>query len=315
MRLRNEPLRVARRLTSNMTRSDHSFQGATLYFFSLLAISAVLWWHPLLRTFSLALSDEAYTHILLILPLGSTIVYLERSLVPLLRPSGQGWGAVGLGAALLVRGIVQWGWPGIEADVQLTLTVFALVVWWIGSVAFCFGVPTFQALIFPLSFLFWMVPFPDAVLDEVVEALQHQSAAAALILFRMAGVPVTQDGVMLSIPNLDIEVARECSSIRSSMLLVIITMILAHLFLRSWWRKVLFIAAAIPMAAIKNGFRIFTITELGTRVDPGFFDGNLHHRGGILFLGFALVMMSGLLLGLRRGDTIGQKNSNVLAMK
>jgi exosortase len=171
---------------------------------------------------------------------------------------------------------------------------------------FCFGKRAFQSLLFPLCFLFWIVPLPSVAVDEVIYFLQQQSALAARIMFLAVGVPVTQDGVMLSIPNLDLEVARECSSIRSSMLLVIITMILAHLFLRSWWSKAVLVAAAIPMTAIKNGFRIFTITELATRVDPQYFEGNLHRRGGILFLGVALAMMVGLLWGLRQTEAVSR---------
>jgi exosortase/archaeosortase family protein len=56
------------------------------------------------------------------------------------------------------------------------------------------------------------------------------------------------------------------------------TMVLAHPFLRSWWRKALLIAAAIPLTLAKNGLRIFVIAELGTRVDPGFLNGNLQPR-------------------------------------
>jgi exosortase len=121
-------------------------------------------------------------------------------------------------------------------------------------------------------------------------------------MFRVAGVPVTQDGIMLSIPNLDIEVARECSSIRSSLMLVVTTMVLAHLFLRSWWRKALLIAAAIPLSVGKNGLRIFTIAELGTRVDPGFLTGKLHHQGGILFFGLSVIAVGALLGVLRRTE-------------
>jgi exosortase len=93
-------------------------------------------------------------------------------------------------------------------------------------------------------------------------------------MFRLVGVPVTQDGIMLSIPGLDIEVARECSSIRSSLMLFVTTMVLAQLFLRLWWRKALLIVAAIPLSVAKNGLRIFTIAELGTRVDSRFLDGS-----------------------------------------
>jgi exosortase len=164
--------------------------------------------------------------------------------------------------------------------------------------------------LFPLCFLFWLVPLPEFLLNEVVRFLQYASAFASRILFLAIGVPVTQDGIMLSIPNLDIEVASECSSIRSSMILVIITMVLAHLFLRSRWRQGFLIAAAIPLSVIKNGLRIVTIAELGTRVDSGFLHGNLHHHGGIVFLGVAVCAMVALLWLLRRTEVPLEHSSN-----
>ena len=104
---------------------------------------------------------------------------------------------------------------------------------------------------------------------------------------------------MLSIPGMDIEVARECSSIRSSLILVTTSMVLAHLLLRSWWRKSLLIAAAIPLSLVKNGLRIFVISELTTRVDPSFIEGRLHRQGGIVFLSIALGVVAVLLWVLR----------------
>ena len=107
---------------------------------------------------------------------------------------------------------------------------------------------------------------------------------------------------MVSIPGLDIEVAQECSSIRSSLMLVVTTLVLAHLFLRSWWRKALLIAIVIPLSVAKNGFRIFTIGELGTRVDPSFLTGRLHHHGGIIFFGLSVLATGGVLWALRRTE-------------
>ena len=104
-------------------------------------------------------------------------------------------------------------------------------------------------------------------------------------------VPVAQDGIVLTIPGLEIEVARECSSIRSSLMLIVTTLVLAHLFLRSWWRKVVLVAAAIPLSVAKNGLRIFTIGELGTRVDPGFLNGKFHHNGGIVFFAISVMVL------------------------
>jgi exosortase/archaeosortase family protein len=83
---------------------------------------------------------------------------------------------------------------------------------------------------------------------------------------------------------------------------MITTMVFAHLFLCSGWRKALLIAMAVPLAAMKNGLRIFTIVELGTKVDPAFFEARLHHQGGILFLGLSLVAVAALVWALRRTE-------------
>ena len=266
------------------------------------AVSILFWWRPLGATLRLALSNEAYTHIILILPLGLSLIYVDRDMLRARFHSRIWVGAAGLIVSAVLACLARWGIANVSHSGTLSLSMFALILWWLGSVILCFGEDTFRSLLFPLCFLFWLVPLPAFLLDRVVQFLQYASAFASRLLFLAIGVPVSQDGIMLSIPNLDIEVATECSSIRSSMMLVIITMIFAHLFLRSKWRKVLLVAAAVPLSVIKNGLRIVTIAELGTRVDSGFLHGNLHHHGGILFLGVAVVLMAGLLWLLRRTE-------------
>jgi len=270
--------------------------------FGLCAVSILFWWHSLVITLGLALANEAYTHLLLILPLSAALIYLDSKASRIDPQPSPRIGAALLALALLIGCYARWGMSATPGDVRLSLGMFAVVTWWIASVLLCFGARTFRLFLFPLCFLFLLVPIPEFALSWIVEFLQQQSALAARIMFRAVGVPVTQDGIMLSIPGLDIEVARECSSIRSSLMLVVTTLVLAHLFLRSWWRKALLIAAAIPLSVAKNGLRIVTIAELGTRVDPGFLNGKLHHNGGIIFFGIAVVAMVALLWILRRTE-------------
>jgi exosortase len=258
-------------------------------------------------TLGLALANEAYTHIFLIPPLSAALIYMDskyqdtktRRIDP--TPNAR-IGATLLLLAVVIGSYARWGIVDTPDDVRLSLGMLALVTWWIASVLVCFGARTFKSFMFPLCFLFLMVPIPAFSLRWIVEFLQQQSALAARLMFRAVGVPVTQDGIMLSIPGLDIEVARECSSIRSSLMLIVTTMVLAHLFLRSWWRKALLIAAAIPLSVAKNGLRIFTIAELGTRIDPGFLNGKLHHNGGILFFGLSVVAVGAVLWLVRRTE-------------
>jgi exosortase len=280
-----------------------------LAFGFLCVVSFLFWGHPLVGTFKLALANDAYTHILLILPLSAALIYMDSKYLDskALRIDPQPSPRIGaalLALALLTGCYARWGMVAAPDDVRLWLGMLALVTWWIASVLLCFGASTFQSFLFPLCFLFLIVPIPEFAVKWIAEFLQQHSALTARVMFRAIGVPVTQDGIMLSIPGLDIEVARECSSIRSSLMLFVTTMVLAHLFLRSWGRKVVLIAAAIPLAVAKNGLRIFVIAELGTRVNPEFLEGNLHHHGGILFLAIALVIVIGLVWILRRSEDV-----------
>ena len=83
-------------------------------------------------------------------------------------------------------------------------------------------------------------------------------------------------------------------------MLVVTTMVLAQLLLRSFWRKLLVVAVAVPLSVAKNGLRIFVIAMLGTKVDPAYLNGRLHHQGGVVFLAIALLVIFLLLWILRK---------------
>lgn len=277
----------------------------------LLAASVVVWWQVIVSTLRLALGNDAYTHILLILPLSLSLIYFESRQHPVVSGDREWAGTILLGIGVCLFALAIWNPGELSSDSRLSLSMFALVLWWIGSVVLCLGLALVRRFLFPLCFLFLAVPLPETFVDGATVFLQRQSAVASEILFRAAHVPVMRAGIMLSIPALNIEVARECSSIRSSTMLMVITLILAHLFLRSWWRKALLVVAAIPLSVAKNAVRIFTIAELTTRVDPGYLTGRLHRSGGIFFLGLALVVELAVLQLLRRSEspTVPQSKS------
>lgn len=270
-------------------------------FLLLIATSFAFWWKPLVRTLALAFGNDAYTYILTIIPLSLALIFLRKKELPRASTSLARIGWVIVVAALAARLAGVWTAGGSFSN--LSVNMLELVFFWIGSTVGCFGFGTLRALLFPLCFLVLVVPLPKRAIDWVTETLQYQSAVSSALLFHAAQVPVTRDGVMLSLPTLDIEVARECSSIRSSTALIVITLFFAELFLRSTWRRVLLVAIAIPLSVAKNAVRIFTIAELGTRVDPGYLNGRLHHNGGIVFLGLAVAIVVVVLWLLRRGET------------
>jgi exosortase len=270
-------------------------------FAALCGLSLLVWFRPLLNTFTLAASDDRYTHILLILPLTVALIFQDWK-----EHSFQSELWTRSAAVLLISLVVSgFGWRQRLAgspDAGLALEVAGLVLWWIASFILCFGRAALRTFRFPLLFLLWMIPVPPSILDQIVGVLQRESAVASQFLFSIFSVPVSRQGTTLLIPGLTIEISPECSSIRSSLMLLVTTMVLAQVLLRSPWRKALVVLFAIPLTVAKNGLRIFTIGMLATRVDESFLTGRLHRQGGIIFFLVALGLIFLLLWGLRRGE-------------
>ena len=103
-------------------------------------------------------------------------------------------------------------------------------------------------------------------------------------------------------PGVTIQVAEECSGIRSTLALLITTTLAGYLFLQTSWRRWLLVLVVVPVAIVKNGLRIAGLSTLAVYVNPGFLTGPLHHRGGIVFFMIALLPMALLLIYLQRSE-------------
>jgi len=265
-------------------------------------ISLAVWFRPLIAAFALAMSDDQYTQILLIFPISAALVFIDWKSPEPVSSLGTRITSACLALAVLVSAAVRTNAVPLSPDVQLSVNMLAFVAWWMAAFALCFGARAFRRAVFPLCFLLWMVPFPLFLLDSVVSVLQRGSVVSAHLLFQAFEIPVAQSGTLLHIPGLTLEVAPECSSIRSSLMLLVTVMVLAHLLLRSFWRKALVVAVAIPLSIAKNGLRIFVLAILGTRVDPGYLTGKLHRQGGIIYFLIALSATFLLIWILHRSE-------------
>jgi exosortase len=212
-------------------------------------------------------------------------------------------GTLGLLPGVILYGFAEVWQFSLSPDDRLFLAIVAMVLLWIGGFVLFYGMESLRSALFPLFFLLMMAPLPPAVLDRSVSALQTGSAQVTYALFKLIGMPVLWRGVNFSLPGIDIEIAKECSGIRSCVALFITGLLAGHVFLRSGWRQAVLCLATIPIAIFKNAVRIVTISSLGIYVDRGFLYGSLHHQGGVLFALIALGMFVPLLFALQRSET------------
>jgi exosortase len=193
---------------------------------------------------------------------------------------------------------------GLATSARLCVTTLSLLTFWMGSLVLCFGWPMFHTLRFPLLFLFFMVPLPRSLVEKMIYFLQSGSTEVASSLFRLFGIPVLQSGFVLSLPGINIEIAEECSGIRSSTMLLVTSLALAHLYLKSGWRQALICFCVVPLALFKNGLRVFVLSTLAVYADPSWLEGRLHRSGGVLFFALAMVVVIALIAWLSRLETL-----------
>src|SRR6185295_17543510 len=147
-----------------------------------------------------------------------------------------------VGLPLFILGFTLWyalqnvilALPPLDS---LSAIASIVVLAWIAVFILCYGTASFKAAAFPLLFLLLMIPIPTVIIERTVFALQKGSAEVSYGLFRLIGVPVNRHGFLFSLPGIDIEIAEECSGIRSGLSLFITGLLAGHVFLQSTWKK------------------------------------------------------------------------------
>lgn len=258
---------------------------------------------PLYRLFTFASDHELFSYIVLIPFVSGYWLWMDRTALRPGAPVRRALAIVPLvmGLALLVSFWSLRG-PALAMPDALALTTLAFI-FLLTSVCFFFlSAATLRHAAFPLGFLLFMVPFPGFFHEVVETALQHASASMSSWIFQLIGTPVYLQGTLMQLPGFSMEVAPECSGIRSSIVLLITSVVAGKLFLRSGWSRLLLVVLVAPISILRNGFRIAVIGELCVNVGPHMIDSFIHKRGGPIFFALSLIPMLAAIWVLARRE-------------
>ena len=295
----------------NLTNTINSINSLLLrntLFISFCAIGIAIFWGPLRELAVLSLDEPLYSYIILIPLFSIAIILLKRKDVFSQVKFAPAIGAAGLltGLALLLAGTVFKPDLGDNDSLSLCTSGFVLLV--IGVFVGIYGKQAFKKAIFPLLFLFFLVPVPGVVLDRCVRFLQKMTADTVNGIFGLMGLTYLRTGMVFQLPDVAIEVAEQCSGIRSSLSLVVATTAAGYVFLETGWRRLIAVLAIIPITIFKNALRITALTLMASYVDPSWLtDSWLHSAGGKPFFFIALLIWSPILWLLWRSEKKGQR--------
>ena len=257
---------------------------------------------PLGRLVQYANQSHLNSYIPLIPFVAGYVLFIQRDRLPTaLLSSIAGFVTLSTVAALALFGAIRWS-ASLSVNDELGLTALAYVSAIVAGGFLFLGSRWMAAAAFPMAFLFFIVPLPDAAVYAIERGSVLASADVSAMLFRMTGTPLLRDGTIFALPGIVLEIAQECSGIHSSWVLFITSLVAAQLLLYSPWRRLILVAFVLPLAIIRNSVRIVTIGLLCVHVGPHMINSWVHNQGGPIFFALSLGPLFLLLLWLRRAD-------------
>ena len=261
-----------------------------------------------------AANSELHSYILFVPFLTAYLFFIRRRQMPKDYRSSLGSAVIPFiiaVAALGVIGISRVSKFELSHNDFLGIIAFSFVLFLAAGGFLFLGKKWMAASAFPFVFLIFLVPLPDFAVNFLETASKLASAEIANLFFKLTGTPALRDGTVFALPGITIQVAQECSGIRSSWVLFITSLLAAHLFLNKPGHRALLVAAVVPLGILRNGLRILVIALLCVHISPDMIDSVFHKRGGPVFFALSLIPLGLLLWWLRRheGRVLYRRNS------
>jgi len=253
----------------------------------LLWVGVAVAFVPALATLARHWASEEYTQHGFLVPLVS--IAMAKPRLRRLGPGGRHPRALaGLAASLLVYAL------GVLTGLA-TLQGLALVGAITSLVGMRWGGRGVVRLAFPLAFLLFMVPLPEAWVYPVIVELQGWASAAAVAALHVVDVAVARDGNVIRLAGGEsLFVAEACSGITSLLSLIPIGVLLARFTQRGWGRRVLLVASVVPAALLGNAIRVIaTVFAADAYGAARATSGALHESAGLLTSAFAVLLVLG----------------------
>lgn len=154
-----------------------------------------------------------------------------------------------------------------------------------------------------IAYLLFMIPLPWGTVKQVTYRSRLFDADASAMFLKWMGIPVYHDGVMLHLPNVNLEVADACSSIPAIAALLSLGVAYAVVAQRPTWLRITLILATLPLAIGANIVRITSVAALAYWVGLWTLHTSYHMFNGtvnFLFTFIFLMILDAVLLGLTR---------------
>ena len=247
---------------------------AVIWFGILLLIG----YYPVLRRlFAQWMSDPNVGHGVFVPFVAGYIAWQSRSELLANPPSTNWWGL-----ALVAYGSFQLMIGTLGAELFRARTGFLVSL--IGMILLLGGTQSIRVLAFPLFLLFFMVPIPGIVFNQITVPLQLVASQVAETGLTVWGLPVLREGNILELPSQRLSVVEACSGIRSLLSLSFLALVYGYFFDSKPWMRAVLLVSSVPIAVVANASRV-ALTGILSEYNPELAEGFFHSvEGWVIFL-------------------------------
>jgi len=143
-----------------------------------------------------------------------------------------------------------------------------------------------KQLIFPISFLLFMIPMPEVLIANLSFRLKLFAAQVSTTIVNWMGVTAIRDGSVIKTAHSYLMVEDPCSGIRSLIAMVALGALMAYFSEISKKKKVVLFLSSIPIAASSNVIRIVSLSLVSEIYGQKYATGIFHDTMGILVFVF-----------------------------
>jgi exosortase len=261
------------------------FDYWTLGDYIILLGTIIMFTRTFFRLITVGWKNADYTHAYFILPICIWLVLRRKDVL-------QKSSRINLaGGILFFLSIACYAFSVLNEFMFLEAFSFVLMMWAIFKIRFTKD--SFHKLLFPMTYLLFLIPPPLIAIDAISMPLKSISTVGAYFMLKSFHFPVAIFGVILNVGGKELFIADACSGFRSITTLLALSAIYAYMSNISLLKKWIVFLSVIPFGILGNMVRISTTGLMayyfGSELAEGFFHGL---SGVIVFI----VAIFGLIL-------------------
>ena len=235
------------------------------------------------------MGNDYYSHGLLILPVALFLAIQRVRLDKQTRPDSLIDKRIGNSISILLLGVALVSFVWLLNQKAYYLAAFSMLLMGAGTIWALGSFRLLQKLLFPLSYLAFMIPLPFIERSTLPLALFTGVCAGGLV--RFLGVDITIVGNAISLPNAELVIGAQCSGINSLIALTALMALAAYLLNGPIWGRLLLVLLSIPLAMLGNILRVtsllFVARTMGAQAAFVFY----HDYSGLLFFMLVFLLM------------------------